>query len=136
MQPLFFYSVVKYNLPVISKLLLSRITIQNYAIIEDLEIAFSKSLNVLTGETGAGKSIIMGAMGLILGERADSGVLLNKTKKCVVEAVFQNPKKEIASFLLAGAVHMRATTKLFGKVPYRINIDLIGIFFLKKGQSA
>ena len=101
MQPLFFYSVVKYNLPVISKLLLSRITIQNYAIIEDLEIAFSKSLNVLTGETGAGKSIIMGAMGLILGERADSDVLLNKTKKCVVEAVFQNPKKEIASFLLA-----------------------------------
>ncbi|HNA92990.1 MAG TPA: AAA family ATPase, partial [Chitinophagaceae bacterium] len=81
--------------------MLSRITIQNYAIIEDLEIAFSKSLNVLTGETGAGKSIIMGAMGLILGERADSGVLLNKTKKCVVEAVFQNPKKEIASFLLA-----------------------------------
>ena len=101
MQPLFFYSVVTYNLPVFSKLLLSRITIQNYAIIEDLEITFSKSLNVLTGETGAGKSIIMGAMGLILGQRADSGVLLNKTKKCVVEAVFQNPKKEIASFLLA-----------------------------------
>jgi DNA repair protein RecN (Recombination protein N) len=81
--------------------LLSRIIIQNYAIIEDLEISFSKSLNVLTGETGAGKSIIMGALGLILGERADSGVLLNKSKKCVVEAVFQNPKKEIAAFLIA-----------------------------------
>lgn len=81
--------------------MLSRIIIQNYAIIEDLEISFSKSLNVLTGETGAGKSIIMGALGLILGERADSGVLLNKSKKCVVEAVFQNPKKEIAAFLIA-----------------------------------
>jgi DNA repair protein RecN (Recombination protein N) len=80
-------------LPVFSKLLLSRITIQNYAIIEDLEITFSKSLNVLTGETGAGKSIIMGAMGLILGQRADSGVLLNKTKKCVVEAVFKIQKR-------------------------------------------
>ncbi len=62
---------------------------QNYAIIDKLEIDFSGKLNIITGETGAGKSIIVGALGLILGERADSSVLVNKEKKCVVEGIFQ-----------------------------------------------
>ena len=61
--------------------MLQKLTIQNYAIIDELEIDFSGKLNILTGETGAGKSIILGALGLILGERADSSVLVNKTKK-------------------------------------------------------
>ena len=52
--------------------MLARLSIQNYAIIDDLEIDFSGKLNVITGETGAGKSIIVGALGLILGARADS----------------------------------------------------------------
>ena len=69
--------------------MLSRLSIQNYAIIDRLEIDFSSQLNVITGETGAGKSIIVGALGLILGQRADSGVLLNKEKKCVVEGCFK-----------------------------------------------
>lgn len=68
--------------------MLRRLSIQNYAIISNLEIDFSNHLNVITGETGAGKSIIVGALGLILGQRADSGVLLNKEKKCVVEGCF------------------------------------------------
>ena len=68
--------------------MLSRLSIQNYAIIEELQIDFSSNLNVITGETGAGKSIILGALGLILGQRADSTVLLNKEKKCVVEGCF------------------------------------------------
>ncbi|MDQ3279112.1 MAG: DNA repair protein RecN [Bacteroidota bacterium] len=69
--------------------MLSRLSIQNYAIIDQLEVDFSTRLNVITGETGAGKSIIVGALGLILGQRADSGVLLNKERKCVVEGCFK-----------------------------------------------
>ena len=80
--------------------MLQRLTINNYAIIEKLEIDYSKKLNIITGETGAGKSIIVGALGLILGERADSSVLVNKEKKCVVEGVFYpDNKKMIKSFL-------------------------------------
>lgn len=80
--------------------MLSKIFIQNYAIIDELEISFSGSLNAITGETGAGKSIIVGALGLILGERADSSVLVDKTRKCIVEGVFENTeKKEIKNFL-------------------------------------
>ena len=69
--------------------MLSRLSIQNYAIIDELEIDFSFRLNVITGETGAGKSIIVGALGLILGQRADSNVLWKKEKKCVVEGCFK-----------------------------------------------
>jgi DNA repair protein RecN (Recombination protein N) len=71
-------------------IMLSRLSIQNYAIITTLDIDFSKNLNIITGETGAGKSIILGALGLILGQRAESNVLLNREKKCVVEGVFKN----------------------------------------------
>jgi DNA repair protein RecN (Recombination protein N) len=69
--------------------MLSRLSIQNYAIIEQLEVDFSSRLNIITGETGAGKSIIIGALGLILGQRAESTVLKNKEKKCVVEGCFK-----------------------------------------------
>ncbi|MES1219681.1 MAG: AAA family ATPase, partial [Bacteroidota bacterium] len=80
--------------------MLQKLSIQNYAIIDELEIDFSVHLNVITGETGAGKSIIVGALGLILGERADSTALVNKEKKCVVEGMFDaKGKKEIKSFL-------------------------------------
>ncbi len=80
--------------------MLSKIFIQNYAIIKELEISFSGSLNAITGETGAGKSIIVGALGLVLGERADSSVLVDKGRKCVIEGVFENTgKKEIKNFL-------------------------------------
>lgn len=80
--------------------MLTSLSIQNYAIIDELEIDFSGKLNVITGETGAGKSIIVGALGLILGERADSTALVNKEKKCIVEGVFDEAgKKEIKKFL-------------------------------------
>ena len=80
--------------------MLTQLSIQNYAIIDELEIDFSKQLNVITGETGAGKSIIVGALGLILGERADSTALVNKEKKCIVEGVFDvNKKKDLRNFL-------------------------------------
>lgn len=80
--------------------MLTRLSIQNYAIIDALEIDFSSQLNVITGETGAGKSIIVGALGLILGQRADSSALVNKEKKCVIEGVFSAAgKKSIQRFL-------------------------------------
>ena len=80
--------------------MLQKISINNYAIIDELEISFSGDMNVITGETGAGKSIIMGALSLILGQRADTSVLVNKEKKCVIEAVFKTgDKRSIRSFL-------------------------------------
>jgi len=80
--------------------MLRTLSIQNYAIIDELEIDFSSRLNIITGETGAGKSIILGALGLILGQRADSGVLVSKDKKCIVEGVFvAGSKKAIKQYL-------------------------------------
>src|SRR5579875_1068477 len=81
--------------------MLSRLSIQNYAIIEQLEVDFSSQLNIITGETGAGKSIIVGALGLILGERAESNVLQNKERKCIVEGCFKGETSDehVTSFL-------------------------------------
>jgi DNA repair protein RecN (Recombination protein N) len=80
--------------------MLQKLHIQNYAIIDDLSIEFKQQLNIITGETGAGKSILMGALSLILGQRSDSSVLLNKEKKCVVEGSFDGTaNKTIKLFL-------------------------------------
>ncbi|TAH02419.1 MAG: DNA repair protein RecN [Sphingobacteriales bacterium] len=80
--------------------MLQKLHIQNYAIIDSLEINFQQGLNIITGETGAGKSILMGALSLILGDRADSSALLNREKKCVVEGFFATAKrKDITTFL-------------------------------------
>jgi DNA repair protein RecN (Recombination protein N) len=68
--------------------MLQNLSIKNYAIIDRLEIQFSKQLNIITGETGAGKSILLGALSMILGDRADSSVLRNKEEKCIIEASF------------------------------------------------
>jgi len=82
--------------------MLLKLHIQNYAIIDDLSIDFQHHLNIITGETGAGKSIVMGALSLILGERADSSVLQQKEKKCVVEGWFNGAgNKTIKQFLAA-----------------------------------
>jgi len=72
--------------------MLKRLHIKNYAIIEEIEVDFSNGLNVITGETGAGKSILIGALNLILGQRADSSVLLDIEKKCIVEGIFSMRK--------------------------------------------
>ncbi|MFA6248636.1 MAG: DNA repair protein RecN [Mucilaginibacter sp.] len=69
--------------------MLQKLTIQNYALIDNLEINFDKGLNILTGETGAGKSIILGALSLILGQRAESRYFFNQQKKCVIEGSFK-----------------------------------------------
>ena len=68
--------------------MLKSLQISNYALIDKLEIEFDKGLTIITGETGAGKSIILGALSLLTGQRADSNVVRNKSRKCVVEAIF------------------------------------------------
>jgi DNA repair protein RecN (Recombination protein N) len=68
--------------------MLKSLEIQNYAIIDKLEITFPSGLAIITGETGAGKSILLGALGLIMGKRADTKVLYDQERKCYVEAVF------------------------------------------------
>lgn len=67
--------------------MLSSISIKNYALINELHIDFSSGLTIITGETGAGKSILLGALGLVLGNRADSSTLKNTNRKCVIEAI-------------------------------------------------
>ena len=68
--------------------MLKRLAISNYALIDNLDISFSNTLNILTGETGAGKSIILGALSLILGQRAEGKYFFNQQKKCVIEGTF------------------------------------------------
>ena len=69
--------------------MLSNLVVENYALISKLEIDFRKGLTIITGETGAGKSILLGALSLILGKRADTTVLLDKERKCIVEGTFE-----------------------------------------------
>lgn len=69
--------------------MLRRLTIQNYALIEALDVSFPEHLVIITGETGAGKSILLGALSLILGARSDAGVLSDKSRNCVVEGEFE-----------------------------------------------
>ena len=78
--------------------MLTTLTVKNYALIDELHLQFGKKLNIITGETGAGKSILLGALGLLLGQRADSGALLDKTAKCIVEGEFDSKNKAIEDF--------------------------------------
>ncbi len=80
--------------------MLRKLHIINYAIIDEIAIDFANQLNVITGETGAGKSILMGALSLILGERADTSLLQNREKKCVIEGYFEvDNKPAVTNFL-------------------------------------
>jgi len=78
--------------------MLKRLHIRNYALIDELEINFSERLTIITGETGAGKSILLGALGLIMGERADTKVFYNDAEKCVVEAYFDVSEYDMREF--------------------------------------
>ncbi len=78
--------------------MLKNLFISNYALIDNLEIEFSKGLNIITGETGAGKSVLLGALSLILGQRADASVLSDKKAKCIIEGTFDILECDFESF--------------------------------------
>ncbi len=78
--------------------MLKALSIKNFALIDSLEIDFSEGLSVITGETGSGKSILLGALGLVLGDRADLSSLKNKEIKCVIEVIISISKYNLESF--------------------------------------
>jgi DNA repair protein RecN (Recombination protein N) len=92
--------------------MLQRLAISNYALIDNLEISFDKGLNILTGETGAGKSIILGALSLILGQRAESRYFFNQQKKCVIEGSFHIGEFHIKAFFEENDLDYEAETVL------------------------
>ena len=78
--------------------MIQRLLIKNYAIIESLDIEFADSLTIITGETGAGKSILLGALGMILGNRTDTKVLYNQAEKCVIEGYFDVKNYDLKAY--------------------------------------
>lgn len=90
--------------------MLRKIHIQNYALIDHLEIDFQKGLNIITGETGAGKSILLGALTLILGQRADTSVLKDKTKNCIIEGEFDVSDYDLEDFFASNDIEFDKTT--------------------------
>ena len=78
--------------------MLVNLSIKNYILIKEMLISFDNNFTTITGETGAGKSILIGALGLVLGERSDSNVLLNNEKKCIIEVEFNIQKYNLEDF--------------------------------------
>ena len=78
--------------------MLTSLSIKNYALIDNLSVNFKDNLSIITGETGAGKSILLGALGLVLGNRADSSALKNNAEKCTIEAVFSISNYNLETF--------------------------------------
>ncbi len=81
--------------------MLAKLTVNNYALIRELDLELENGLTIITGETGAGKSILLGALSLILGTRADSSVLLSTTEKCIVEGTFNIEGYDLEEFFAA-----------------------------------
>jgi DNA repair protein RecN (Recombination protein N) len=92
--------------------MLIKLFVQNYALIKKLDIEFDTGLTIITGETGAGKSILLGALSLILGTRADSTVLLDKNEKCIVEGTFRLEEYELNDFFNSNELDYEAVTIL------------------------
>lgn len=78
--------------------MLASLSIKNYALIENLKVDFKEGLSIITGETGAGKSILMGGLAMVLGKRADTSLVYEKSKKCIIEAEFDIGSYELKSF--------------------------------------
>lgn len=92
--------------------MITSLKISNYALIEHLDISFDTGMTCITGETGAGKSILMGGLGLVLGKRADMSVLKDNQKKCVIEASFLIDKYNLQDFFEASGLDYEAETLL------------------------
>ncbi|MBA2422551.1 MAG: DNA repair protein RecN [Chitinophagales bacterium] len=117
--------------------MLRKLSISNYAIIENLELEFSDKLTVITGETGAGKSIAIESLSLVLGERADASVLYDKQKKCIVEAYFDKIGDDVKQYLklndldLEEQLILRRELSSAGKSRAFINDTPVTLFVMK-----
>jgi DNA repair protein RecN (Recombination protein N) len=92
--------------------MLVKLFVQNYALIKELDIELGNGLTIITGETGSGKSILLGALSLILGTRADSTVLLDKNEKCIVEGAFRIEEYELNEFFISNELDYESVTTL------------------------
>jgi len=92
--------------------MLKQLSIKNYALIKESTIAFPKGFTVITGETGAGKSILLGALGLVLGNRAETDALYDKTKKCIVEGVFDISEYQLNTFFAENDIDFEKETSI------------------------
>ena len=92
--------------------MLKSLSIRNYALIQQLDINFNSGLSIISGETGAGKSIILGALSLILGQRADKQLLRNKEKKCVVEGAFGISEYKLQGYFMDNNLDYEELTTL------------------------
>ena len=92
--------------------MLIKLYVQNYALIKELDVGFENGLTIITGETGAGKSILLGALSLILGTRADSSVLLDKNEKCIVEGTFRIEEYDLNEFFNSNELDYETVTTL------------------------
>ena len=92
--------------------MLIKLFVQNYALIKELDVELENGLTIITGETGAGKSILLGALSLILGTRADSSVLLDKNEKCIVEGTFRIDDHELNEFFISNELDYETSTTL------------------------
>ena len=92
--------------------MLQKLLIKNYAIISNINVDFNSGLSIITGETGAGKSILTGALSLLLGQRADLSILMDKTKKCIVEAEFDISKNKLKTFFATNNIDYEDVTIL------------------------
>ena len=119
--------------------MITSLSVKNYALIENLQVKFSNGMTCITGETGAGKSILLGAMNLILGKRADLKLLKDSEKKCVVEATFNIKSYDLQNFFLRNNLDyendtvVRREISSFGKTrafinDTPVNLDTLNLF--------
>jgi DNA repair protein RecN (Recombination protein N) len=119
-------------------IMLKNLRISNYALIEHLDISFEGGFSAITGETGAGKSILLGALGLVLGKRADSSILMDKNSKCIVEAVFDVSELDLQLFFIKNELDggdeciMRREIAPTGKSRAFINDSPVNLLLLKE----
>ncbi|MRR23543.1 hypothetical protein EG830_11265 [bacterium] len=132
-------SIRRYSPPTVKSLLmLRRLTVRNYAIIRELDMEFGEGFTIITGETGAGKSILLGALGLVLGERADTSVLLSQDEKCVVEACFNIGGYDLNELFLANEIDyddeaiLRRGINPSGETRAFLNDTPVNLSFLKE----
>jgi DNA repair protein RecN (Recombination protein N) len=122
--------------------MLSHLVIKNYALIRHLEISPSRELNIITGETGAGKSIMLGAIGLMLGNRADTKVLFDENEKCIIEGTFNITGYDLKSFFEEADIDyeedciIRREISANGKSRAFINDTPVNLDVLKKWGSS